>query len=241
MPANRSRCRAAVPGLALMLVCSGWLPAGKADNIDTAVAAADADRGQVLGQQCQGCHSVDPAGNVVVGPPLWGVVGRPVASVPGYDYSQSLREIGGNWTFRQLDRYLENPKTLAPQGRMMFPGITSSWDRLAVIAWLRSLSDDSNQAPETSVGLESGEAGQTADPAMAYLPEGEGREQVYYSCSGCHSIRLVAQQGLPRQRWRKLLEWMVEEQGMSPMEPPLDQVVLDYLSEYLGVDHRPNR
>lgn len=68
------------------------------------------------------------------------------------------------------------------------------------------------------------------------LPPGEHRELVYALCSGCHSAKLVAQQGLNRSRWDGLLDWMVEEQGMAELDPETREQVLDYLSTELGED-----
>lgn len=68
------------------------------------------------------------------------------------------------------------------------------------------------------------------------LPPGDGRETVYAICSGCHSVRLVAQQGMSRERWDETLVWMVEKQGMPKLDPETREVVLDYLSAHLGVD-----
>ncbi|MGH6947212.1 MAG: hypothetical protein ACREDZ_07765 [Kiloniellales bacterium] len=85
----------------------------------------------------------------------------------------------------------------------------------------------------------------TAEPALAQedgyelLPDDEGKDLVFAVCSGCHSIRLVVQQGLSRKRWDKLLDWMVEDQGMAELDPESRQQVLDYLDENLNTDHRP--
>ena len=66
------------------------------------------------------------------------------------------------------------------------------------------------------------------------LPPGPGQEDVYYTCNACHSLAIVKQQRLPRERWAYLMEWMVEEQGMQPLQPDeLDRVV-DYLAEHYG-------
>ena len=35
---------------------------------------------------CQACHTFDKGGPLKVGPPLWGVVGRPKGSFPGFNY-----------------------------------------------------------------------------------------------------------------------------------------------------------
>lgn len=71
------------------------------------------------------------------------------------------------------------------------------------------------------------------------LAAGSGREEVFYRCSGCHSTQIVQQQGLSRERWDTLLDWMVEEMGMPEIEPDIEPVVLDYLAEEYGPD-RPN-
>lgn len=66
------------------------------------------------------------------------------------------------------------------------------------------------------------------------LPEAPGQEEVFYTCSACHSIRLVTQQRLPRRRWDQLLDWMVEKQGMAPLPPEERGVILDYLAGQLN-------
>ena len=75
---------------------------------------------------------------------------------------------------------------------------------------------------------------QEDDPVAALPGDPEQKELVYYSCTACHSFKLVAQQGMSRERWDKLLHWMVEEQGM-PEYPPKDwNAILDYLAAHYG-------
>ena len=50
---------------------------------------------------------------------------------------------------------------------------------------------------------------------------------------------IVAQQGKTREGWDKLFDWMVEEQGMSELEPEERETILDYLAEHYNTD-RPN-
>ena len=50
---------------------------------------------------------------------------------------------------------------------------------------------------------------------------------------------LVAQQGQTREGWDKLLNWMVEEQGMQEIEEPDRTEILDYLEAHYGPE-RPN-
>jgi hypothetical protein len=72
------------------------------------------------------------------------------------------------------------------------------------------------------------------DDMLAELPDGPGKEETFYTCNACHSFRLVAQQGLSRQRWDHLLDWMVEEQGMAELEADERTLILDYLVEHYG-------
>ncbi|TVQ57468.1 MAG: aldehyde dehydrogenase [Rhodobacteraceae bacterium] len=68
------------------------------------------------------------------------------------------------------------------------------------------------------------------------LPEGEGREWVYFSCQHCHSLRTVTNQRFSRRVWDEVLDWMVEEQGMVPLDPEIRAEILDYLAEALGAE-----
>lgn len=83
-------------------------------------------------------------------------------------------------------------------------------------------------------------AGASLAPAWAgdygVLHEAPGVEETYIYCSACHSERLVAQQGLTREKWDHLLDWMVEEQGMTELEPEERTIILDYLAEHYNTD-----
>ncbi len=48
---------------------------------------------------------------------------------------------------------------------------------------------------------------------------------------------IVKQQGLDRAAWDESLEWMVEEQGMTPIDDAATRErVLDYLAKHFGRD-----
>jgi cytochrome c len=55
------------------------------------------------------CHTLEKDGPNKVGPNLWGVVDRPRASHPGFDYSAAMKGKGGKWTFDKLDKFLAQP------------------------------------------------------------------------------------------------------------------------------------
>lgn len=64
---------------------------------------------------------------------------------------------------------------------------------------------------------------------LVNLPEGPGKEEAFYACRGCHSFRLVVQQGLSRKHWDETLDWMIEEQGMPQLDDEERRLILDYL------------
>ncbi len=66
------------------------------------------------------------------------------------------------------------------------------------------------------------------------LPPGPGQEETFFTCSGCHSIRLVVQQRLDRDFWDETLVYMVGEQGMDEIDPEERALILDYLATYLS-------
>lgn len=75
-----------------------------------------------------------------------------------------------------------------------------------------------------------------AEEDWAGLPAGEGREDVFYTCQACHSLRTVLQQRLYRDVWDETLQWMIEEQGMPEPEPEEYARILNYLGTYLSPD-----
>jgi hypothetical protein len=75
-----------------------------------------------------------------------------------------------------------------------------------------------------------------AQEDLGGLPAGPGQEETYYSCNACHSIRLVTQQRLSRERWDEILDEMVAKQGMPPLPDEERALVLGYLAEHLGQD-----
>ncbi len=91
---------------------------------------------------CATCHSLEKGGAVKIGPPLWGVVGRPVASYPGFAYSDSLKSLGGDWTYEKLDHWIANPKAVASGTKMAFAGEKDSQKDADILAYLQKLSDN---------------------------------------------------------------------------------------------------
>lgn len=119
--------------LAAVLVLAGLAAPALAQD-------GDPEAGEQVFRRCQVCHAVGEGAANRVGPHLNGVVGREWATVEGFNYSNDLvegGEAGRVWDEETLDAYLENPKAVAPRGRMAFPGLRNAQERADVIAYLR--------------------------------------------------------------------------------------------------------
>ena len=76
-----------------------------------------------------------------VGPHLFAVVDRDIASVAGFGYSGALSNAEGAWTVENLSAFLESPKGFAPGTTMGFSGLKKLKDRANVIAYLQSVAN----------------------------------------------------------------------------------------------------
>ncbi len=68
------------------------------------------------------------------------------------------------------------------------------------------------------------------------LPEGPGREAVYFTCTACHSLNQFAQQRMSREDWDANIERMIKSNNMTPPKPWARTLILSYLSTHFGVD-----
>lgn len=90
-------------------------------------------------EPCIACHSYQKDEPLQEAPPLWGVVGRKVASVEGFDYSPALKSLGGAWDRARLDQFLTNPKAMVPGTQMKLGGIPDPAERAMVLDFLEQL------------------------------------------------------------------------------------------------------
>jgi cytochrome c len=111
------------------------------------LAHADADAGAKDARKCAACHNFEEGGPAKIGPPLWGVVGRDIASVEGFKYSDALTGKEGAWDYQKLDAFLAEPRGWAKGTKMAFAGVKKPEERADVIAYLRSLSHDPAPLP----------------------------------------------------------------------------------------------
>jgi cytochrome c len=113
------------------------------------LAAADPEAGAKVARKCAACHSFEQGGPNKIGPNLYGVIGGPVAHRDDYSYSQALQDKAGEtWSYANLDAYLESPKDFAPGNKMTFAGLKKPEDRAALLAYLRTFSDNPPPLPE---------------------------------------------------------------------------------------------
>lgn len=125
-------------------------PAGPAKPLDlgSLLAAADPARGERTAQVCAACHSFGAGEPNRVGPNLHGVVGRPIASHPGFAYSAALTGAGGRWTYEALDHFLTSPARAFQGTKMTFAGMRNPRDRAQVIAYLAKITPGAPPLPK---------------------------------------------------------------------------------------------
>jgi cytochrome c len=117
-------------------------------QLDSLLASASAEHGAQIAKQCEICHNVQEGQGPKVGPDLYGIVDRPVASVAGFNYTAALKAKGGKWTFAALNKWLTNPRAYAPGTAMTFAGLSSDKQRADVIAYLDTLSKNPVPLPK---------------------------------------------------------------------------------------------
>ncbi len=134
-------------------------PAG-VPSITPLLASADVKKGQAfVDEVCAACHNYTAGAGAKIGPDLYNVVGRPRASVKGFDYSDAVKKLGGDWTYENLNLWLHDPQAVAPGTRMTYTGIENTETRADVIAFLRTLSSHPVPLPKVTPA--------TAKPAAA--------------------------------------------------------------------------
>ena len=104
------------------------------------LANADSASGEKISKKCIACHTFSEGQASKIGPNLWDVVGRDIASGTEFPYSNALQKIEGKWDFAELDKFLTSPKKYAKGTKMAFPGLAKPSDRADMLAYLRSLS-----------------------------------------------------------------------------------------------------
>jgi cytochrome c len=101
--------------------------------------AGDAAHGKaVFAQQCAMCHTATKGGATILGPNLFGVVGRKAGSVAGYSYSPHMKAATWSWTDDKLEAYLPAPRDMVPGTKMTYGGLRDPGKLADLMAYLDS-------------------------------------------------------------------------------------------------------
>jgi len=139
---------------------------------DEAQLTALVAKGEKVNKVCTSCHSNEPDGANKTGPGLYGVFGRMAGGHAGFSYSDAMKAFAKPWSYDTLYGFLEAPAKYVPGTAMSFAGVKKSEDRVALVAYLRSLSASPAPLPEPLP-----EAAPEAAPVDAAAPaEGETTE-----------------------------------------------------------------
>ena len=103
-------------------------------------SAQGAEQGRTVFQaNCAVCHQAVSNGRSMIGPNLFGIVGRRAASIAGFGYSPAMQHSGITWTGDQLLAYVQAPAHVVPGNRMPFAGLHNPQQASALVAYLATL------------------------------------------------------------------------------------------------------
>jgi cytochrome c len=102
--------------------------------------AGDPGKGKaVFNQQCSICHTATRGGPTMIGPNLFGVVGRKAGSVVGYSYSPAVKAAGFTWSEDKLRAWVSGPASVLPGNKMPFGGVKNPAQVDDLVSYLATL------------------------------------------------------------------------------------------------------
>ena len=139
-PAGRARRRART---ATAPVGSPSSPATRerrlsaAQGGDDVLARFKGDRGAEVFRACVACHTLTPDAGNRAGPTLHGVFGRRIATAPGYNFSQPLKDLDIVWNAETIAKLFEiGPSRYTPGTKMPEQIISDPRNREALVRFL---------------------------------------------------------------------------------------------------------
>ena len=111
-------------------------------DISALLALGNISHGEKVFKKCAACHLVNKGGENKIGPALYGILGRKVASKDDYKYSKAMASYDKNWTFEEMNAYLIKPQAYIKGTKMAFAGLRKEKDRASVILYLNQNSDN---------------------------------------------------------------------------------------------------
>ena len=96
--------------------------------------------GKKLSKKCAACHTFNSGGKNKVGPNLFAIMNRKIATNPTFSYSAAFKERQGLvWNKKNLESYLKSPKKFIPGNKMAFAGLKKEKDLKNILMWLETL------------------------------------------------------------------------------------------------------
>ena len=114
---------------------------------DPAKLAELTAKGEKNSKVCAACHDLTPAGTNKTGPGLAGIMGRASGASAGFAYSDGMKALGKTWSYDTLNEFLTSPKAYVAGTKMSFAGYGKADDRIAMIAYLKSISPSAPAVP----------------------------------------------------------------------------------------------
>ena len=111
-------------------------------DIKALLAMGNLAHGEKVFKKCSACHKIASDGKNMIGPNLWGVIGRTAGSVGDYKYSKAMVAYGKQWTFEEMNSYLIKPQAYIKGTKMAFAGLRKEKDRASVILFMNQNSDN---------------------------------------------------------------------------------------------------
>ena len=135
-----------VEGLATTVAASS---SGESDTVDISalLALGSIEQGKKVFKKCAACHSINAGGGNKIGPKLWNVMFRPVASIADYKYSKALSSYNKEWTWEEMNGFLIKPAKWIKGNKMGFAGLKKEEDRASVIIYLNQNRDSPKPLP----------------------------------------------------------------------------------------------
>ena len=109
----------------------------EAVDIKQLLTMGDLAHGEKVFKKCSACHQIASGGKNMIGPNLWGVIGRTAGSVSDYKYSKAMVAYGKEWTYEEMNSYLIKPQAY----------VKGTKDRASVILFMNSKSSSPKSLP----------------------------------------------------------------------------------------------
>ena len=92
--------------------------------------------GAKLYTACQGCHTLREGEPHTVGPNLFGMMGQPAATRPGYDYSEAMKNTGITWNAGMLRGFIIATERMVPGSWMAYYNINTADEMTVLIDYI---------------------------------------------------------------------------------------------------------